>query len=267
MAAGASAKVLPFPERRRTVANDDEPKRSLTHCKDQFTDAVSSKYDENLESAEAERYFHGVQWTSEQLKTLKDRGQPPVTFNRIKRKINTICGIIEKLQAGPQGLPAESRSGRPRTGRRSRRRSSTTPSAGTGTTRSTTVARRIAGAWHRRASSWSSSGATRATPRSSGTRSTSATFSTTRARSSTTSATRDSWHDALDRYRRGCRDVAGVRGGSEATSTTGGHEHERGDERTGPELDSNKDREAGPHCRSLVHGRQRVALRNLLRRD
>ena len=88
MAAGAQ--VLQFPERRRAVRGDDEPKRSLTKLKDQFTDAVASKYDENLESAEAERYFHGIQWTSEQLKILKDRGQPPVTFNRIKRKINTI---------------------------------------------------------------------------------------------------------------------------------------------------------------------------------
>ena len=34
-----------------------------------------------------------------------DRGQPVVTYNRIKRKINTICGIIEKLRQDPKAYP------------------------------------------------------------------------------------------------------------------------------------------------------------------
>lgn len=102
----ASAAVVPFPKRpapRRDA--DDAPKRSIAKLKKDFTNSVGNKYAENREAAELERYFHGVQWTTEQLKTLSERGQPPVTFNRIKRKINTICGIIEKMRQDPKAYP------------------------------------------------------------------------------------------------------------------------------------------------------------------
>ena len=99
----ASAQVIPFPE--RAPAEEDAPARPLRRLKKDFINAIGSKSQENRESAEAERYFHGVQWTQKDLKTLSDRGQPPVTYNRIKRKINTICGIIERLRMDPKALP------------------------------------------------------------------------------------------------------------------------------------------------------------------
>jgi hypothetical protein len=113
-ATAAAANVVAFPGGAGSRAPQpsappgspsDEPAIPLRKLKTRFTAAVAAKWEENREAAEAERYFHGVQWTSEQLKTLKDRGQPPVTFNRIKRKINTICGIIEKLRQDPKAWP------------------------------------------------------------------------------------------------------------------------------------------------------------------
>jgi hypothetical protein len=104
-AAPLAANVVPFPGAQPGPAVREkpyEPPRSITKLKKQFTAASAAKTEENREAAEAERYFHGVQWTSEQLKALKERNQPPVTFNRIKRKINTICGIIEKLRQDPK---------------------------------------------------------------------------------------------------------------------------------------------------------------------
>ena len=116
MAAGASPNVLPFPgpqppQRTRPQAparppqGEEPPRRSLSKLKKSFTNAVGAKYSENAESAQAERYFHGVQWTKEELQVLEERRQPVVTYNRIKRKINTICGIIEKLRQDPKAYP------------------------------------------------------------------------------------------------------------------------------------------------------------------
>jgi hypothetical protein len=103
----ASANVVPF--RSRIARSDDEaergPRRPVTKLKKQFTEAVSAKVDENAEAAEAERYFHGVQWGEDELKVLKDRRQPAITFNRFKRKVNTIVGIQERMKQDPKAYP------------------------------------------------------------------------------------------------------------------------------------------------------------------
>ena len=110
----ASSAVIPFPSGRRdptdTGTDDDtgygeKPARPVETLRRQFTEAIAAKTNENQEAAEAERYFHGVQLTNEQLKTYEDRGQPAVVYNRIKRKINTIMGILEKLRQDPKAYP------------------------------------------------------------------------------------------------------------------------------------------------------------------
>jgi hypothetical protein len=102
-----AASVLPFPsppgrpdqEMPGPSAGSYKP---LTTLKRQFTNAVSTKTSENLESAEAERYYHSVQWTDSELKILKERNQAPVTFNRVARKINVVCGILERMRQDPK---------------------------------------------------------------------------------------------------------------------------------------------------------------------
>jgi hypothetical protein len=105
MAAGA--KVLPFPQRASQGRPEDEdgPRRPVSKLKKQFINAVASKSAENAEAAEAERYFHGVQWDEGDLRTLRDRGQPPITYNRFKRKVNTVVGIQERMRQDPKGYP------------------------------------------------------------------------------------------------------------------------------------------------------------------
>jgi hypothetical protein len=105
MAAGAQILQFPADARQRAPQDDDGPKRSVKTLRKQFTDAVGAKSDENTESADAERYFHSVQWTKEELKILEDRRQPPITFNRVKRKIHTIMGILEKMRQDPIAFP------------------------------------------------------------------------------------------------------------------------------------------------------------------
>lgn len=107
----ASAQVLPFPAQAtssRSDQVDDERDSKLypvSKLQKQLQDYLGSKTSETSEAAEADKYFHGDQWEQHELQTLADRNQPPVTFNRIKRKINTIVGILEKARQDPKAFP------------------------------------------------------------------------------------------------------------------------------------------------------------------
>jgi hypothetical protein len=114
----ASAQILNFPQMRPTydqpaqapVPANDEANPSflpISRLKKQYTGYLGAKYDENQEANEADRYFHSVQWTAEELAILGKRNQPPVTFNRIKKKIHTIVGIIEKARQDPKAYPTK----------------------------------------------------------------------------------------------------------------------------------------------------------------
>jgi hypothetical protein len=99
------ANVIQFPAQVATTSSQPFEGKELSELRRQFQNAVSTKVNENTESAEAERYFNAVQWTNEELKVLKDRNQPAVTFNRFKRKINTVVGILEKVRQDPKAYP------------------------------------------------------------------------------------------------------------------------------------------------------------------
>lgn len=73
--------------------------------KKQYLAYLSAKDDEIKEQQEARRYYHGSQWTNDQLKALKARKQPPITFNRVARKINGTVGILSKQRMDPRGYP------------------------------------------------------------------------------------------------------------------------------------------------------------------
>jgi hypothetical protein len=73
----------------------------LSKLKKCYTDYLFNKREEIDEATDARRYYHGTQWTSEQL-ALKKRKQPAMTFNRVSRKINGTVGLIEKLRQDPK---------------------------------------------------------------------------------------------------------------------------------------------------------------------
>lgn len=57
---------------------------------------------------EAERacdYRDGNQLTAEQIAALKKRKQPPVVFNRVKRKIDYLVGLEKQQRTDPKALP------------------------------------------------------------------------------------------------------------------------------------------------------------------
>lgn len=51
------------------------------------------------------RYYHGKQWTDAELSELKKRGQPATVSNRIKRKVDFLVGIEQRLRRDPMAHP------------------------------------------------------------------------------------------------------------------------------------------------------------------
>jgi hypothetical protein len=104
-----AATVLAFPQPGATSAGDAEDDRGpylpISRLKKQLTNFLGAKSDEHTEGGLARRYYHGAQWDSKSIKTLNDRNQPVVTYNRIKRKVNTVVGVLEKLRQDPKAYP------------------------------------------------------------------------------------------------------------------------------------------------------------------
>jgi hypothetical protein len=56
--------------------------------------------------AERDRdYYDEKQWTAEEKSALEKRGQPAVTYNRIKRKVNALLGLEKSTRKDPKAFP------------------------------------------------------------------------------------------------------------------------------------------------------------------
>lgn len=70
-----------------------------------YDDAEDASQDAR-ELAEMDRdYYDGRQWTDEEVRILTQRGQPPITSNRIRRKINYVLGYEQRLRTDPRAMP------------------------------------------------------------------------------------------------------------------------------------------------------------------
>lgn len=83
----------------------------LHRLRQQFQDYLGSKQPEIDEQREARLYYHGSQWTAGQLKTLKDRGQLPVTTPIFARKMNGFVGLVERLRQDVKAYPRTPKEG------------------------------------------------------------------------------------------------------------------------------------------------------------
>lgn len=64
-----------------------------------------NKRDEIEEARTARKYYHDKQWTDEQIEVLNRRKQPVVWDNKIKRKIDFIVGVEQRMRRDPKGYP------------------------------------------------------------------------------------------------------------------------------------------------------------------
>lgn len=89
---------------RASQTEDGLSRHGLEHLRRQYTDYLGSKSQEIEEAQEARRYRHGSQWAEREIRKLRSRGQPVVTFNRVSRKINAVVGLLERLRQDPKGF-------------------------------------------------------------------------------------------------------------------------------------------------------------------
>lgn len=62
--------------------------------------------DEAREQSERDRdYTDGHQWTAEEIAILQRRKQPIVTINRIRRKVDAMIGLEQRMRADPKAYP------------------------------------------------------------------------------------------------------------------------------------------------------------------
>ena len=75
-----------------------------------FEESEMARMDE-IELAQRDReYFDGFQWTREELKLLKERGQPAIVINKVADKVQLLCGMERKARTDPKAFsrtPAE----------------------------------------------------------------------------------------------------------------------------------------------------------------
>jgi hypothetical protein len=91
------------------IKDDDETgeagENNLLKRRREFEDYAMVKAREIEEQRLNWRYYHVDQWTPEQLKVLKKRGQPLITFDRTGRKIDSLNGTIRRLRTDPKCFP------------------------------------------------------------------------------------------------------------------------------------------------------------------
>jgi hypothetical protein len=105
-----SAQLLQFPQgaAQPYAATPQEPEDrdgdhyDLTRLRRQYYDYLGAADAEIKEAREARHYYHGSQWTAEEIRVLEKRKQPVITSNRIVRKIDAVVGLVEKLRQDPK---------------------------------------------------------------------------------------------------------------------------------------------------------------------
>lgn len=63
---------------------------------------LDTNTDARSRAERARDYYDGKQWTQEEIAILKARGQPPIVFNRIKRKVDSILGVERTRRTDPK---------------------------------------------------------------------------------------------------------------------------------------------------------------------
>lgn len=81
------------------------PANDLGKKRAHFRAFEDNKKRELTEQREARRYYHGKQWTDDQIKQLEARKQPIITDNRIKRKVDFLVGVEQRMRRDPKAYP------------------------------------------------------------------------------------------------------------------------------------------------------------------
>jgi len=72
----------------------------------QMVEQAADLTSEAREASERDRdYYDEHQWTAEEISILQQRKQPVITINRIKRKVDAMIGIEQRMRVDPRAYP------------------------------------------------------------------------------------------------------------------------------------------------------------------
>jgi len=78
---------------------------TLTKLVSYFEEYEDNTKDSRDASEKNRDYYDGKQWTSEEIALLKERKQPIVTFNLVKRTVDALLGVEKQNRTDPKALP------------------------------------------------------------------------------------------------------------------------------------------------------------------
>src|ERR1700722_11529249 len=77
----------------------------VSRLRDCYISYLTANQLEIEEQRIARSYYNGAQWSPEEVKVLRGRRQPIITFNRVGRKIDQIVGMVQRLRKDPKAFP------------------------------------------------------------------------------------------------------------------------------------------------------------------
>jgi len=77
----------------------------VSRLRQQYLDYLTAKVQEYEEQKLSRHYYHGAQYTPEEIRILRERRQPVITINRLGRKIDSIAGLMLRLRQDPKAYP------------------------------------------------------------------------------------------------------------------------------------------------------------------
>jgi len=86
-------------------SGDEDGYWPVSRLRQGYIDYLTAKMLEYQEQQEARHYYHGAQWSPEEIRVLRSRRQPIVTFNRINRKVDQIVGILQRIRQDAKAYP------------------------------------------------------------------------------------------------------------------------------------------------------------------
>lgn len=89
------------PSAGRDYQNDNKDV-DLAQKRRWFRAYEENKREEIKEQRIADKYYHTKQWTEDELRVLRRRGQPDTTWNRVKRKIDFLAGVEQRMRRDPR---------------------------------------------------------------------------------------------------------------------------------------------------------------------
>lgn len=97
--------VPPPPAAPAPIPYPGEEGDLLTQLVRWFENAEDASVTARQRAEQARDYYLGKQLTAEEVRTLEDRGQPPIVINRIRGKVQLMCGLETRARTDPKALP------------------------------------------------------------------------------------------------------------------------------------------------------------------